>query len=182
VIDGPDGKPFRFTFTYSSNVPQYERAVFLIKDTLARAGIAIDLDPQEWPILSQRLHNRDFQVITLRWGGGDPEGDIRQMFHSSQIGDNGDNFMSYNNPRLDAAIDKARTTIDKEERMKLWRECHRILHEDQPYTFVINAQYLYWFDKRVHNVKEAKLGLNYFHYHLAPIPWYVPADKQKYKD
>ena len=49
VLDGPDGKPFRFTFTYSANVPQYERAVFLIKDSLARVGIAVDLDPQEWP-------------------------------------------------------------------------------------------------------------------------------------
>jgi peptide/nickel transport system substrate-binding protein len=182
VLEGPDGKPFRFSFTYTTSNPQYERAVFLIKDTLARAGIAVDLDPQEWPILSQRLHNRDFQVITLRWGGGDPEGDIRQMFHSSQIGDNGDNFMSYTNPQLDAAIDKARTTIDKDARMKLWRECHRILHEDQPYTFVICAKYLYWFDNRIQNVKEDKIGLNYFHYNLAPIPWYVPAAKQKYKD
>jgi len=182
VLDGPGGKPFRFKFTYATANPQYERAVFLIKDTLARAGIAVDLDPQEWPILSQRLHNRDFEVITLRWGGGDPEGDIRQMFHSSQIGDNGDNFMSYENKELDLLIDKARTTIDKAERQKLWQACHGVLHEDQPYTFVICAKYLYWFDKRVHNVKEDKIGLNYFHYNLAPIPWYVPAKLQKYKE
>lgn len=182
VLEGRDGRPFRFSFTYSSNVPQYERAVFLIKDTLARAGIAVDLNPQEWPILSQKLTNRDFQVITLRWGGGDPEGDIRQIFHSSQVGDNGDNFTSYVNPKLDELIDRARVTVDYKERQKLWQECHRILHEDQPYTFMINAKYLYWFDKRIKNVRRAKLGLNYFHYHVAPIPWYVPKALQKYKE
>jgi peptide/nickel transport system substrate-binding protein len=181
VIEGPDGKPFRFTYTYSSGIKLYERAVFLIKDALAKVGIVVDLDPQEWPIIVTKLTNRDFQVISLRWGGGDPEGDIRQMFHSSQIADNGDNFMSYVNPKLDEVIDRARSTIDKQKRMELWHECHRILHEDQPYTFLFCQKYMYWFDGRIQNIHEAKLGLNQFHYHIAPIPWYVPAARQKYK-
>jgi peptide/nickel transport system substrate-binding protein len=130
------------------------------------------------------MTNRDFHAITLRWGGGDVEGDIRQMFHSTQIQDNGDNVMSYRSPQMDEAIDKARSTIDKKKRMEYWRECHRILHEDQPYTFLVNQKFMYWFDKRIKNVKEAPqgLGLNFFHYNLAPVPWYVPLAEQKYKE
>jgi peptide/nickel transport system substrate-binding protein len=130
------------------------------------------------------MTNRDFHAVTLSWGGGDPEGDIRQMFHSSQIADNGDNVMSYVNPKLDEAIDKARSTIDKAKRMEYWRESHRILHEDQPYTFLFNKKFQYWFDGRIKNVhqNEKGLGLNFFHYHYAPVPWYVPAAAQKYKE
>jgi peptide/nickel transport system substrate-binding protein len=182
VIDGPDGKPFRFKLSYSSKIKLFERAVFLMKDGLAKAGIALDPDPQDWPIIQKQLTNRDYDAITLRWGGGSVESDITQMFHSSQIKDNGDNFLHYINPELDQAIDEAKSTIDSAKRMPLWHKCHRILHEDQPYTFLFNQQYLYFFDKRIKNVHQAKLGLNYWQYNVMPIPWYVPGPMQKYKD
>jgi peptide/nickel transport system substrate-binding protein len=182
VIEGPDGKPLRFKLSYSSQIKLYERAVFLMKDGLAKAGIAVEPDPQDWPIIQKKLTNRDYDAITLKWGGGSIEGDITQMFHSSQIKDNGDNFLSYVNPELDQAIDEAKGTVDPVKRMPLWRKCHRILHEDQPYTFMFNQQYLYFFDKRIKNVQKAKLGLNYWQYNVMPIPWYVPGPMQKYKD
>jgi peptide/nickel transport system substrate-binding protein len=182
VIDGPDRKPLRFKLTYPTSSTLYERAVFLMKDGLARAGIAMEPDPQDWPLVQKRLTNRDFDAITLRWGGGSVEGDITQMFHSSQIGDNGDNFMSYVNPELDKTIDEAKSTVDPAKRMPLWHKCHRILYEDQPYTFLTNQKYLYFFDKRIKNVKTAKLGLNYFQYNVMPCVWYVPGPMQKYKD
>ncbi len=182
VIDGPDGTPFRFKLTYPSSSKLYERAVFLMKDGLAKAGISMEPDPQDWPIVQKKLTNRDFDAITLRWGGGSIEGDITQMFHSSQIKDNGDNFIHYVNPDIDKAIDEAKSTVDAAKRMPLWHKCHQILHEDQPYTFLLNQQYLYFFDKRIHNVKPAKLGLNYWGYNVMPIAWYVPGPMQKYKD
>ena len=182
VVDGPDGQPLRFKLTYPSMSKLYERAVFLMKDGLAKAGIAMEPDPQDWPLVQKKLTNRDFEAITLRWGGGSVEGDITQMFHSSQIKDNGDNFMSYVSEELDRTIDEAKGTIDPAKRMPLWHKCHRILHEDQPYTFLTNQKYLYFFDKRIKNVKVAKLGLNYWQYNVMPSVWYVPGPMQKYKE
>ena len=73
-------------------------------------------------------------------------------------------------------------TIDPAKRMPLWHKCHQILHEDQPYTFLLTQKYLYFFDKRIQNVKPAKLGLNYWGYNVMPMAWYVPGPMQKYKD
>jgi peptide/nickel transport system substrate-binding protein len=72
--------------------------------------------------------------------------------------------------------------VDKAKRIPLWHACHRILHEDQPYTFLTNSMGLSFYDKRIKNIKESKLGLNYVPLYVMPIPWYVPAAEQKYKD
>ena len=61
--------------------------------------------------LQKILEQQTFDAITLRWGGGAVESDIRQMFHSSQTNKGGDNVMNYRSAELDALIDKARTTI-----------------------------------------------------------------------
>jgi len=182
VLDAPDGTPMRFKLTYPSGLKLYDRAIFLMKDDYARAGIAMEPDPLDFAILQTRMENKDFDVISLGWGGGSVEGDITQMFHSSQIGDKGDNFMSYKSPELDKLIDEAKGTVDKEKRMPLWHACHRILHEDQPYTFLTNQMALSFYDKRFKNIKPSKLGLNYVSLYVMPVPWYVPTAEQKYKD
>jgi peptide/nickel transport system substrate-binding protein len=182
VLDSPNNTPFRFKLTYPSGNKQFDRVVFLIKDALAAAGIAMEPDPLDWPILQTRLENREFEVMALAWGGGSVEGDITQMFHSSQTRDNGDNYPSYINPELDKLIDDAKSTIDKAKRLPLWQKCHRILHEDQPYTFLTNRKGLYFYDKRIKNIKPSQLGLNYVQLYVMPVPWYVPLAQQKYKE
>ena len=182
TIESATGVPFRFKLTYPSGIKLYDRAMYLVKDTMAAAGIVVDLDPIDWPILQTRLENRDFDAMSLRWGGGSVEGDITQMFHSSQMKDNGDNYPSYVNPELDKLIDQAKTTVDKEKRLTLWQACHRILHEDQPYTFLTNNMALAFYDKRIKNIEPSQLGLNFVQIYVMPIPWFVPAPLQKYKD
>jgi peptide/nickel transport system substrate-binding protein len=103
------------------------------------------------------------------------------MFHSSQIADQGDDFMNYKNEELDRVIDKARTTIDREKRMPLWHRAHQIIHEDQPYTFLVQRRNMGFMDNRIQNVGKSRLGLNYNNRYTMPIPWYVPKANQKWK-
>ncbi len=174
VLD-KDGKPFRFTLTYPSGSATTRRVTLYLKDAYARAGIIMDLEAIEWSVFHERTENRTFDAVMLGWGGGAVESDIRQMFHSSQIGGGADNYGSYSNPKLDALIDQARTTIDRDKRMALWNACHRILYEDQPYTFLNEPLRLEFIDRRFKNVSHHKTGVN-DHWE-----WYVPAPQQKYK-
>jgi peptide/nickel transport system substrate-binding protein len=96
------------------------------------------------------------------------------------MADEGDDFMSYDNPELDKANRAARTTVDEAKRMELWHQCERILHEDQPYTFLVVRKALRFFDKRIQNVHESKTGLNFVQDWVMPLPWYVPTGQQKY--
>ena len=178
VLESADGKPFRVQITYPSGVAIWDKVVLFMKDAYAKAGIVVEPDRVDWPVLVNRLNIHDFDAISLGWSTS-PESDPYQVFHSSQIKE-GDNRTSYASPECDAAIEKARTTVDKGERMKGWHAVHRILHEDQPYTFLAARNELRFINRRVKNIELSKLGLNYEDLNGGMIPWYVPQSQQRY--
>ncbi|HEX7009402.1 MAG TPA: peptide-binding protein [Phycisphaeraceae bacterium] len=174
VLELPDGRPLRFELNYPAGSEVFERIVLFIKDTLARGGVVMDPKPLEWSVLLQRVKDdRNYDAVSLGWSGT-IESDPYQIFHSSQIPAPGDNSTSYANPRLDALIEQARMTVNEEERMPLWHQVHRILHEDQPYTFLFTRKTLVFFDGRIKNIQRTRLGLN-------PLQeWYVPQEQRKW--
>jgi peptide/nickel transport system substrate-binding protein len=180
VLSLADGRPLSFKLSYPSKSATIDREMRFIKDTYARGGVDMELDPVDWTIIEQRLKTRNFDAIMLGWSAG-VEDDIYQMFDSSQIADEADNFMSYRNPQLDQLIEQARTTVDEAKRMPLWRKCEQILHEDQPYTFLTIGKALRFIDKRINNVHVSKTGLNFVQDWTQPMPWFVPRELQKYK-
>jgi peptide/nickel transport system substrate-binding protein len=180
VLTRSDGTPFSFKLRYPSKNETTDRIMQFIRDGYARAGIDMELDPVDWTVLDQGLKNHDFDAVSLGWGGGTMEDDINQMFNSNQIKNQGDNFVSYSSPEFDAALALARRAMDTDQRMQCWHRCERILHDDQPYTFLIDPKHIRLFDKRITNVHIARTGLNYVADWVMPIPWYVPAALQKY--
>ncbi|MGC4033803.1 MAG: ABC transporter substrate-binding protein [Tepidisphaeraceae bacterium] len=173
ILTNKDGEPFEFTLTYPSGSPNYEKQALLLKDLLAKAKIRMKQDPQEFSVFGERLKHRQFDAISLGWTAG-IETDVFQMFHSSQMADGGDDFMSYKNPELDALIEQARRTLDDGERMKIWNKAHRIMYEDQPYTFLFFPKALMFMDKRIANVQQLPLGLS------PDREWFVPKDQQRW--
>lgn len=177
VLENAAGEPFKFALTYPSSeggAGFWDRVMLLLKDQYAKAGIVMELDPLEWAVFAQKIDSRDFDAISLAWGGT-LESDPYQIFHSDQMADGGDNFVNYSNPELDKAIDKARLIMDDEQRHKAWHVVHRILNDDQPYTFLYTRKSLVFVDDRIKNVQRVKIGLN------SPFEWYVPKPLQKYK-
>jgi len=180
VMLGPDGKPFEIGITYPAGSEIYQKVMLAIKDGFSEVGINFKLNPQKWVLLLKTLDDKTFDAIALGWGAGGIEGDIEQMFHSRTIKE-GDNRNAYSNPELDALIEQAHVTLDFDERMAIWRKAHAVLHEDQPYTFLLRSTSRLWLDDRIANVKEIPvLGINYVSTWPVPIEWYVPAGRQKY--
>ena len=176
VLQSPDGQPFEFKLMYPAGM---ERVVLLIKDSCAQVGIKVDLEPTDFSVMTERMSKRDFDAVSVGWSG-EVEQDPYQIFDSSQISDEGDNFISYSNPELDHLIRKARATVDEAARMKMWQECSRIIHEDQPYTFLYRRKSLVFMAARIKNVGYSKLGLNGVSTLSMPLPWYVPRGEQKW--
>jgi len=180
VLKNSQGTPLRFRLSYATGSEFVQRVVLFLKDNFAKAGVIMEPDPQPWSVINQLMEHRDFEAITLGWGGGDVESDLYQEYDSSQIADAGDNFISYSNPEFDKTVRQARQTMDRDARMKLWQQADRILFEDQPYTFLYSRQEVRFIDKRIHNVKRTMAELNVVDLWPNPIPWYVPKGMQKY--
>ncbi|MBD3669981.1 MAG: ABC transporter substrate-binding protein [Gammaproteobacteria bacterium] len=175
VLENEAGQPFEFELVFFQGSEDSKRMVLYLKDLYARAGIKLKPKPSEWPVMLDLIKRRDFDAITLAWTST-VETDIYQMLHSDQIDDNGDNFVNYSNPELDKIIEQARSTVDEEKRMPLWRKAEAILYEDQPYTFMMRRKSLLFADRRLHNLEVTRLGLNI----TPPMEWYVPAEMHKY--
>ena len=180
VVEDENGKPFEFEFVYGSGSEFVKRVTLGMKDDLAKAKVLLKPTPLDWPIMLNKMNTREFDAITLRWSAS-LESDIYQMFHSSQIKDNGDNFMSYSNPELDNALEAAREEVDFDKRMALWQKCHSILYEDQPYTFTVRSKSLSFLDKRFKNIKKTNVGLNFVQDWPMSIPFYISTPDQKSK-
>ncbi len=172
VLD-KDGVELRFKLTYGSGNATSEQIVKAFKDNAAKVGVEIIPDPTEWSIFVNNLNNRNFDAVMLGWGGT-IESDPYQIFHSSQIEGKGNNFVGFSSKTSDRIIEEARRTLDPDKRYEMYHQFHRILHEDQPYTFLFARPTFVFLDKRFENVNIHTLGLDFYE-------WYVPKDKQRYK-
>ncbi len=159
VLRNERGDRFDFQFTYSTGPETTRRIADYLRDQCARVGIRVRPDPVDWSIYADRLRNRDFDAITMAWSPSSPESDPYQIWHSDQIAGGGDNFISWRNDRADELIDAGRQEIDPEERMKLWHELHQIIHEEQPYTFLVARPWLRFINRRSYNVHPYMTGL-----------------------
>jgi len=175
TLYGPDGKPFVIKFSYAPVSDVARRLVPIVHDSLAKAGILVTPDPLDWTVLLDHVNNRQFEAVAMGWSGTVPNEDPYQIFHSSQMAGVGDDFIQFDNKDVDDAIVQARETLDHDKRTELWHKLDRLLHEQEPYTFLYAEDQFSLIDNRIHGVKPTRVGLMY-----QIQEWYVPKALQKY--
>jgi peptide/nickel transport system substrate-binding protein len=130
-----DGRPFRFKLiTNQGNVVRQNVSV-LVQRQLREVGMDVEILLYEWSVfISRKIVPRDYEACVLGWSLSlDP--DVYEIWHSSQA-EKGFNFVSYDNQEVDRLIEEGRTEYDRLVRTRIYREIHRLIHEDQPYTFL----------------------------------------------
>jgi peptide/nickel transport system substrate-binding protein len=167
-----DGHAFEFELDIPSEAPVYEQSAVYIKKQLGQVGIKMTITPYEFSVLGERLDQRTVDAAMLGWTAG-IEDDPTQIFASKSISGKGSNWVAYSNPEVDKLIEQAVQELDESKRMTLWHQIHRIIHEDQPYTFLLGAVSRSFVNKRFENTDPDKSGLN-------SGVWYVPLAHQKY--
>ncbi|MCC6659478.1 MAG: hypothetical protein IT437_01195 [Phycisphaerales bacterium] len=159
ILENEQGERFEFEFVFATGSESTERLVAYIKDQCASVGIKCTPRPTDWSIFQTLLQNRDFDAITFAWSQSAPESDPNQIWHSSQIQNQGDNFIQWNSPEADRLIEAGRRETDHDKRMLVWHELHRLFHEEQPYTFMLNLSWLRFVNTRIENVNTYKTGI-----------------------
>jgi peptide/nickel transport system substrate-binding protein len=128
--------PFAFTLLINGSRPEWASAANVIKEDLLGIGVKMSIEAAEWSSMLKRMDERNFDAYTGAWAlpwSTDPF----QVWHSSQAdAPSGSNRVGFRNKRADAVIEELRVTLDPAKRIELLRAFHRILHEEQPYTFM----------------------------------------------
>ncbi|HOA07253.1 MAG TPA: peptide-binding protein [Spirochaetota bacterium] len=154
-----NGKKFSFSFMYAAHSKMSERFATIMKEDFKKSGIEVGIERLEWGSFLKRVDERNFDALILGWSMPF-ESDLYQVWHSSQIKD-GSNHISYSNPELDRLIETVRLELDYKKRTEIYRKIHRIMYEDQPYTFLFCEATLVVLSRRFDNVKVHKTGLDY---------------------
>ena len=155
-----DGKKFSFTFMQIASSTAMQKILPLIKESFAQAGIEMKIQAFEWTVYIQKLEEKKYDVCMLRWVGA-YEFDPYQIWHSSEADKmKTSNHIRFKNKEADRLIEAIRRTFDDKKRNALCREFHRLMHKEQPYTFMFINYELLALNKRYKNVNVFPLGLD----------------------
>jgi peptide/nickel transport system substrate-binding protein len=130
-----DGVQFRFTFLMNADSVFLAKLTPYMQQELHKLGVEMDIRKVDWPLFTQLVEEHKFDATSLRWGNSDVVQDPYEIWHSSQAKD-GSNFVSFNEPKVDALIEGARSTLDDAARNEMYRKMGRLLYDEAPYTFL----------------------------------------------
>lgn len=152
-----------FAFTLLTNQGNAERSktAEIIQWYLGKIGIQVEIRVLEWQtLLHQFIDKKQFEAVMMGWGVGlDP--DIYTLWHSGKTKEGEFNFISYQNPQVDDLLIKGRETCNQEERKKIYQEIHRLIAEDQPYTFLYYPMALPIVHQRFKGIVPSPIGITY---------------------
>jgi peptide/nickel transport system substrate-binding protein len=152
-----DGKRFEVTILTNSVNELRVKACTKIQAYLKAVGVDMKIELVEPNQLSERERKHDFQSAYGAWYSA-TKVDEKVTWHSSSRGDDGYNYVDYENKRVDELIEKARLIPDFKAAKPLWVEFQRLIDKDQPYTFVAEPRLLNAYHKKIRGIVSAAIG------------------------
>ena len=134
--------PFEFSMLVVNN-PDRIAICNLLKQNLSQIGILCNVRPLEFTVLQDKTLNHNFQAYFGGWGTGAYPDTAENLWKTGADR----NFIEYSDPQIDELFEQAAASLDDEERQKLFGEIHKILYEDQPYTWLFFQNAYYGFNK-----------------------------------
>lgn len=114
----------------------------LIQHDLRQIGLDIRVRQVAFPVyLAETARRRTVPLFLTGWSADypDPSNFFDTLFHSRSISDTGSqNRAFYEDPELDALLDRARIEPDRARRMALYAEASREIVADAPWAFVFS--------------------------------------------
>jgi len=148
IWEHSDEGPLAFSLA-TSNTVELKAAAELIEESWEKIGADVNLQIFEPGILNQNvIRPREYDALLFGEIIG-RELDLFAFWHSSQRNDPGLNIALYANITTDKLLEDARTTLDRDERIKLFTEFEEEIQKDTPAVFVYAPDFIYVVPKRI---------------------------------
>lgn len=146
-------------------------------DELRKVGIKLDVRKLEWSVFLENMRSRKFEVSIGAWVNDPIPSDPYQIWHSSQVGNKGSNYVGFKNSRADQLLEMNRVEFDEQKRIAYMREFQQIVAEEQPYIFLWSPLNPGAYNTRLQNVKFSYVRPGY-----NPTQWWIPKSMWKYQE
>ncbi|MBA8908123.1 ABC transporter substrate-binding protein [Aminobacter ciceronei] len=144
----PNGIELKYSYAAGGRYDLYSAA---LQADLAKAGIKLIMQPgPSRTVMSQMYQNRqatnagawDLGMTSLRadWVGDSARTMIVPMFHGEACEKSTSNWTCYNNPAVNALIDKALTATDEAVAAESWAQADRAIMADAPVVPLITGK------------------------------------------
>ncbi len=127
-----DGEPFEISLAIPNISDSLERIAVAIRAQLMKVGIGTRVIYMD----DSRLYKTPFQAILAKINvGADPDYEYK-FWHSKSVGMN---LASYENRTVDDLLGQGRRTLDLERRKAIYRNIHKVIHDDYPAIFLASG-------------------------------------------
>ena len=174
-----NGKPTPLALSILVNAGNETREAIAVSfsDELRKVGIKLEVRKLEWSVFLENMRSRKFEVSIGAWVNDPIPSDPYQIWHSSQIGNKGSNYVGFNNSRADQLLEMNRVEFDEQKRIAYMREFQKIIAEEQPYVFLWTPLYPAAYNTRLQNVRFSYVRPGY-----NPTQWWIPKSMWKYTE
>jgi peptide/nickel transport system substrate-binding protein len=156
-----DGRRVRFEFSLLTvNLPLRIAIANLMRESLERIGVICHVRPLEFTVLQERTRTGDFHAFHGGWGTGADPDTAENIWKTGEMR----NFGRYSNPEVDRLFELGKKEFDPARRAEIYRQIHRMLYEDQPYTWLYFRPAMYAFNKKLRGYTFSPRGP----YHFGP--------------
>ncbi len=146
-----------FDLMIYADSPQYRQIAEIIRENCRKIGIDAKITPTKWALMLQKLRKKEFDATILGWALS-WKSDPFQIWHGSQAdAPESSNSIGYSNPEVDRLIEELRVTMDENKQSELYKQIHRIIYDEQPYTFLFRDKATSGHHARLQNINFYKI-------------------------
>jgi peptide/nickel transport system substrate-binding protein len=110
------------------------------------------VEDSSW-VVNEALRPRNFDALLFSWGNLPSDPDPYLMWHSTQIGGEGQNYAGLNSVDVDQLLEQARQNTDQSERARLYRDFQDLFADEVPSLLLYYPVYNYAVDDMVNGVQ-----------------------------
>jgi peptide/nickel transport system substrate-binding protein len=110
------------------------------------------VEDSSW-VVNEALRPRNFDALLFGWGNLPSDPDPYLVWHSTQIGGDGQNYAGLNDEDVDQLLEQARQSTDQKERAQLYRDFQDLFADEVPSLLLYYPVYNYAVDDMVKGVQ-----------------------------
>ena len=173
-----NGRPLRFTISVPNTSQARVQLAVLLQEQFRRAGVQVDIERIDFPVLVEKERKRNFDVVIGQWNTQPSPGAVRGSWGTAgSRSTSGNNYGSYENPVFDAYVDSALNSFDERRRKSYFRTAYQTIIQDAPAIWLAEPRQVIGYHSRL---QLTTLRSDAWWIHIPE--WSIPRDKRIPRD
>lgn len=176
-IRSRNGKRLTFSILTPASSLHRHRMAILLQEQLRKVGVHATIDEPDYATFSNRLSSREFDAALGSLHLGASPAAVKETWTSQAARPGGLNYGFYSNPRFDALVDSAASSLDRAASNRFYSAAYQLAIDDAPAIWLYEPRLMLGVHARI---RTTALRPDAWWSSLAD--WHIPASVQIARD